>query len=180
MSGEGSDTSYRPKKREQQPAVETRRRTRCPRSSRVDYTEVEILSGSDSEGTIDSNKVDRQDIKSERKESVPLLEVEGEQNQWTPGTLTSRTTQLTQQLSRVAKENREFTMARETEQGGLVKLMELMIQMRADDAKAAQSREERRECRMGRPGCVLTLRRLMPLPHPSPFICPGSRKSLKE
>ena len=35
-------------------------------------------------------------------------------------------------------------MAREGEKGELVKIMELMMQMRAEDAKAAQVREENR------------------------------------
>ena len=144
MSGEGSDTSYRPKKRQQHPVAQTRGRTRCLRNSRVDYTEVEILSESDSEGAIDSNEIDRREIKSEREESVPLLEVEGDQNQWIPGTLSARAKQVSQQYSRLAWVNSEETMAREGETGALQKIMEMMVQMRAKDRKVERDREERR------------------------------------
>ena len=140
MSGEGSDTSYRPKKRQQQPVAQTRGRTRCPRKSRVDYTEVEILSESDSEGTIDSNEIDKREIKSERGESMPLLEVEGDQNQRIPGTLSATAKQVSQQYSRLARVNSEETMAREGETGTLQKIMEMMVQMRAEDRKVERDR----------------------------------------
>ena len=144
MSREGSDTSYRPKRRLHLSETE-HRRSRCPRSSRVDYKEVEVLSGSDSEETIVDSELGRQSVKLEREGSVPGFEGETEENLWTPDTLKSRANQVSEQFSRLDRVNSEETMAREGEKGELVRIMEILMQMRAEDMKAAQIKEERRE-----------------------------------
>ena len=98
----------------------------------------------DLEGTVDSTEVSPTLIKFEREDSVPLAEFKGEDNLWTPEKLMTRASQLTQQVGRLAKASREETMAREGEKCELVRIMELMMQMRAEDTKAAQVREENR------------------------------------
>ena len=113
MLREGSDHSYRPKTRTADSGKQTRRIDRSQRSARVDYTEVEILSDSDSEGTFENNEVEVLDIKSEREESVPLVDLEREENQWTTGTLARTSSQLSQQLGRVVNESGDKNMARE-------------------------------------------------------------------
>ena len=58
-----------------------------------------------------------------------------------PGTIKSRTVSLTDQFTRLAEESREITMAQETEQGGIGKLMELMITMQMQDKERIAQRE---------------------------------------
>ena len=79
MSREGSDFSYKPKRGAVKAETEGKRRVRSQRTSRVDYTEVHILSEMDSEGTVEA-------------------EFKAEDNLWTPETLTKRASQLTQQV----------------------------------------------------------------------------------
>ena len=78
MSREGNDFSYRPKKGTVCLSELTRRTDRSQRTARVNYTEVEITSGSESEGRIEGLELNTRNIKSEREGSVPLLDIEGE------------------------------------------------------------------------------------------------------
>ena len=48
-----------------------------------------------------------------------LVDIEGVDNQRTQDMIARTSSQLSQQLGRVAKENSELKMAREAEQGGL-------------------------------------------------------------
>ena len=144
MSREGSDYSYRPKLRAAHSGEVSRRRERRQRATRVDYTKVEILSETDSEGTIENKEVDLVSVKSEREENVSLTDINLDQNSWTPQTLTKRANQLTEQVGRLAKTTRKEKMAREGEKGELVQIMEMMMQMRAEDKKAEQRKEESR------------------------------------
>ena len=52
---------------------------------------------------------------------------------------------MSEQLSRLARANTEVAMARERDKGGLERIMEMIIQMRAEDKKEAQLREEKRD-----------------------------------
>ena len=122
----------------------SRRRERRQRATRVDYTEVEILSETDSEGTIENKEVDLVSVKSEREGNVSLTDINLDQNSWTPQTLTKRANQLTEQVGRLAKTTRKEKMDREGEKGELVQIMEMMMQMRAEDKKAEQRKEESR------------------------------------
>ena len=138
MSREGNNFSYKPKKGTVCSGELTRRMNRSQRAARVNYTEVEITSGSESEGTIEGLELNTREIKSEREGSVPSLDIEGEDKQWTPDTLARTTSRLSQQFGRVVRDNREFKMAREVERGGLQQVMQMMVEMRAADEKAGK------------------------------------------
>ena len=112
MSREGSDFSYKPKRGTVKAEAEGKRRERSQRTSRVDYTEVHTLSEMDSEGTVDSTEVSPTLVKFEREDSVHLAEFNGVDNLWTPETLRTRASKLTQQVGRLARASREETMAR--------------------------------------------------------------------
>ena len=105
---------------------------------------MEISSGTESEGTVEVYELRAKKIKSEREGSVPLVDKEGVDNQWSPDTIARTSSQLSPQLGRVAKENSELKMAREAEQDGLTQIMQMMMEMRAADEKAARDREHRR------------------------------------
>ena len=64
---------------------------------------------------------------------------------WTPGTLRSTAIQVTDQLNRFAEVNTELAMASEAEKTELECMMELMLQMRADDRKLREEKREREE-----------------------------------
>ena len=74
------------------------------------------------------------------------LELESERsvNIWTPGTLRNTANQVTEQLTRLAKVNTKIAMAREAEKTRIECMMEMMLQMRAEDKKEAQIREDKR------------------------------------
>ena len=98
MSSEGRDKSYRPKIRPQQLGADGIGRSRCPRTSRVNYREIEVLSGSGSEDTVITSESSIGSVKLESEGSVPLFESDRESSLWTPGTLTSRANQVSEQL----------------------------------------------------------------------------------
>ena len=144
MSTEESDYTYKPKKGTVCSGETTKRKDRSQRAARVNYTEVEISSGSAYEGTLEAYNLEAREIKSEREGSVPLLGLEGVEDKWTLGTLARTSSQLPHQFDRVTKENTELKMAREVEQGGLTQIMQMMMEMRAKDRKAEQERENSR------------------------------------
>ena len=146
MSGEERDRTYKTKGRAEKTLRGTPRRTTTRTTGRIDYKETEVISsGSDSEETIVGSESGIGSSKLEREDSVPLLEGDRDRNLWTPGTLTSRDNQVTEQLSRLATVNTDLAMARETEKSGLERVMEMMLQMRVEDRKEVQLREEKRE-----------------------------------
>ena len=104
-----------------------------------------ISSSFDSEEIVEGSKLGLGSLKAEQEESVALLVGDRDSSWWTPGTPGSKATSVTEQLSRIVEVNSKATMARETEKRGLENVMELMLQMRADDKKGAQLREEKRE-----------------------------------
>ena len=112
----------------------------------VDYSEAEIVrSDSDSEGTIFNSESGIENIKLEPEVSELGLECGRSVDVLTPGTLRSTANQVTDQVNRFAEVNTELAMAREAEKTRLERMMELMLQMRADDRKEAQIREDKRE-----------------------------------
>ena len=97
-----------------------------PRKNRVDYTEIEVSSG-ESESTIFASESGIASLKLEDEDRPPVLEGDRDTDLWTPGTLTDRANQVTEQVSRLATANSELAMARETERVGLEKIMEMMV-----------------------------------------------------
>ena len=73
MSSEGRDQSYRPKIRPQQSGADSIGRSRCPRTSRVNYREIEVSSGSGSEDTVITSESGIGNMKLEGEGSVPLF-----------------------------------------------------------------------------------------------------------
>ena len=132
MSREGDDCSYKPQKG----AVRTERltrRTNRQRAARVDYTEDKISSDTETEGTIREYGLENQEVKTELDSSETLSELDGSEMLWTPQTFAHKTTQLSQQVTRLAKFNTDQDMARETEQTNMTAIMQIMMEMRAED-----------------------------------------------
>ena len=142
MSGEGRDSTYKSTLKTTKGPVRESRRLK----KQVDYSEVElVLSDSDSEGTIFNSESGIESIKLEPGITELGLECERSVDVCTPGMLRSTANQVSEQSSRFTEVNTELAMAREAEKTGIERMMELMLQMRAEDRKEAQLREERRE-----------------------------------
>ena len=102
----------------------------------VDYSEVKlVVSDSDSEGTIFNSESGIESIKLESGVTELGLECERSVDVWTPGTFRSTANQVSEQLSRFAEVNTELAMARGAEKTGIERMMELMLQMCAENRK---------------------------------------------
>ena len=144
MSREDSDCSYRPQKGAVKIEKLTRRTKTSQRTTRIDYTEKEVVSGSESEGVVEVLSVENPRVKSEGEESVLFAQTEDVNLLWTPNTFASRTTQLTKQVGKLAELTAQNSMAREMEQTNFTQIMHMMMDMRADDRKTEREREDRR------------------------------------
>ena len=122
----------------------TRRTNRSQRAARVDYTEGETSSETETEGTVNREGVQREDCKLELDSNDTVSELDGSEKLWTPQTFATRTTQLSQQVTKLAKLNTDHDMARETEQTNLTAVMQMMMEVREADRKADIEREDRR------------------------------------
>ena len=121
ISGEERDIPYKPNKKASRNTYIAKRQSSRTSSRRVDYTEqLTISSGEESDGTvINSESGFEGSVKLELVEQSAEVSWESSNTRWTPGTIKSRTVSLTDQITRLAGENREITIAQETEQGGI-------------------------------------------------------------
>ena len=144
MSREGGDCSYKPQKGAVRTERLTRRTNRSQKAARVDYTEDEFSSDTETEGTVREYGLENQEVKTELDSSENLSELDGSEKLWTPQTFAHKMTHLSQQVTRLAKFNTDQDMARETEQTHMTAIMQIMMEMRAEERKAELEREERR------------------------------------
>ena len=63
---------------------------------------------------------------------------------WIPRTFTERTAQLTKHISQFALQTTTLQMAKETD-SNMTAILQLMTEMKAENRKAAQRKEEREE-----------------------------------
>ena len=140
MSRENRDTSYRRSKKGNQSSLEERWQTSRRHIRKVDYRENVLLSSEeDSEDTLVPSESGFGSVKQE-----PDLEVEWEtrDSQWTPQTLKVRTESVPDHINRATETNRVLVMAREVEKNGMVRMMELMLEMQMKEKERVAQREE--------------------------------------
>jgi len=142
MSEERGDTTYKPKRQreKQQPSSQSRRPVRETRRH-TDYSEVQLISDTDeeSESVVDLGAGDL-DI-NEDTDSLDTISVRSEF--WTPKTFFEKTDKLLRGITEYTEQTALFAMAKQPE-ASMASVLQLMMQMRADDKEAEQKREDRR------------------------------------
>ena len=138
MSEGGSDSTYKPKTQQRRKHIPVAKRP--VRSTRAvkDYTEPLLISDSEDlsegEGTLVRSDLDN------REDTTSLESVSVKSEVWTPRTFLQRTDSLIKNITEF-REQTQHSMAKET---SLAEVMQLMVQMRADDRADDFRREQER------------------------------------
>ena len=149
MSERGGDKRSQPKKKQAPTRVSTRIRKVGP----VNYKEVDITdSDTESEDTVLDSESGFGSVKLEIEGQEVETDWEHKDSLWTRCTEESRTGGSENQLTKLVEVKSEVAMTSGSEKSNMERIMEMMLQMRAedkrtaaDDRKAAQLREEKRE-----------------------------------
>ena len=145
MSKRGRDTGKRPTKRS---AAPTRMSSKINQVGPVNYAETDLTTpDTEREGTIVGSDSGFGSVKLEVDLDSEQIEAEGDwvEDTWTPITARNTATQVGLQFAKIAEQNSQLIMARETEQSAMDKLMEMMLTMRMEEQKREDRWERERE-----------------------------------
>ena len=149
MSERGGDKRSQPKKKQ----APTRTSTRIRKVGPVNYKEVDITdSDTESEDTVLDSESGFGSVKLEIEGQEVETDWEHKDSLWTWCTEESRTGGSEKQLTKLVEVKSEVAMTSGSEKSNMERIMDVMLQMcaedkrtAADDRKAAQLREEKRE-----------------------------------
>ena len=144
MSKGEKDTGKLPTRRTAEP---TKVSSRIKQVGPVNYAELDLsTSDTESESTVVGSESGFGSIKLEGE--MEQIDIEGDEltHTWTSTTIRNTATQVGIKVNRLADENLQLRMARETEWSYIDKLMEMMLTMHMEDQKREdQKRESERE-----------------------------------
>ena len=132
-----------------QPLGPVRHSSRIKQVRKVNYSELEVVE-SDSESEFVANSESGfGSINGEpyQKEEVQL---DIEEETWNPRTLSSKASKVRLQFVRMAEENKQLHMAKQSETSSVDRLMEMMLNMRMEDQKRKYGVEQEREQRLAK------------------------------